>query len=139
MLRKFAISLFGLAGAAVVSVAPVVAQSYTTRIETRPFYGAIVTLEEGVRVYRPLPPERQVIINPGGQTPLSLGFNETNVYEHRNVYNHNSHDGSSYGSARGARGYYGFAPGYGRGFYSSYGHGHSGVSGTPAAPGGGHR
>ena len=32
------------------------AEAVTTRIETRPFYGATVTLEEGVRVFRPLPP-----------------------------------------------------------------------------------
>jgi hypothetical protein len=138
MLRKIAISLFGLAGAAVITAAPVVAQSYTTRIETRPFYGAVVTLEEGVRVFRPLPPERQVIINPGGQTPLSLGFNETNVYEHRNVYNHNSSDGDSYSSSRSTGGYYGYGPGYGRGFRHSNGNGHSGVSGTPAVRRHGH-
>jgi hypothetical protein len=135
MLRKIAISLFGLAGAAVIAAAPVAAQSYTTRIETRPFYGAVVTLEEGVRVFRPLPPERQVIINPGGQTPLSLGFNETNVYEHRNVYNHNSHDGASYRSSRSSSGFYGFSPGYGRGYYRSHGGSTPGVSGTPAGRG----
>jgi hypothetical protein len=138
MLRKIAISLFGLAGAAVMAAAPVAAQSYTTRIETRPFYGAVVTLEEGVRVIRPLPPERQVIINPGGQTPLSLGFNETNVYERRNVYNHNSYDGASYRSGHTGRGFYGYAPGYGGGYGRSHGHGSSGVSGTPVAPAGGH-
>ncbi len=138
MLRKIAISLFSLAGATVIASASASAQSYTTRIETRPFYGAVVTLEEGVRVFRPLPPERQVIINPGGQTPLSLGFNETNVYEHRNVYNHNSHDDASTSSARTGRAYYGFAPGYVRGFHRYNGGGNSGVSGTPAARGGGH-
>lgn len=137
MLRKIAISLFGLAGAAVMAAAPAAAQSYTTRIETRPFYGAVVTLEEGVRVFRPLPPERQVIINPGGQTPLSLGFNETNVYEHRNVYNHNSRDGASYRSGRTGGGVYGYVPGYGRGYGRSHGNGQSGVSGTPAVRGGG--
>ncbi len=138
MLRKIAISLFSLAGAAVIASASASAQSYTTRIETRPFYGAVVTLEEGVRVFRPLPPERQVIINPGGQTPLSLGFNETNVYEHRNIYNHNSGGGNSYSTSRSAGGYYGFSPGYGRGFYRSHGGGgNSGVSGTPAGRGGG--
>jgi hypothetical protein len=51
---------------------PVCAQ-VTTRIETRPVYGATVTLEHGVRVYRPLPPHDRVIINPGGKTPLVLG------------------------------------------------------------------
>ena len=30
-------------------------EAYTTRIEPRPFYGATVTIEHGVRVFRPLP------------------------------------------------------------------------------------
>jgi hypothetical protein len=47
--------------------------AYLTRIETRPFYGATVTIEEGVRVFRPLPPTRQMIINPS-QGPLHLSF-----------------------------------------------------------------
>ena len=59
------------------------AESYTTRIEPRPFYGAVVTIEEGVRVFRPLPPVRHMIVNPGGQTPLYLS-----VYD-----NHNSENG----------------------------------------------
>jgi hypothetical protein len=50
-----------------------------TRIETRPFYGATITIEEGVRVFRPLPPHRQIIINPDGKTPLNLTFEERNV------------------------------------------------------------
>lgn len=56
------------------------ADGLTTRIETRPFYGATVTLEEGVRVFRPLPRHERVIINPNGQTPLSLSYNETREY-----------------------------------------------------------
>jgi hypothetical protein len=36
----------------------------TTRIEPRPFYGATVTIEAGVRVFRPLPPHDRVIIDP---------------------------------------------------------------------------
>ncbi len=55
-----------------------------TRIETRPFYGAVVTEEEGVRVFRPLPPHRHVIINPDGRTPLSLTIEDRNV-----TVNHN--------------------------------------------------
>jgi hypothetical protein len=55
-----------------------------TRIETRPFYGAVVTEEEGVRVFRPLPPHRHVIINPDGRTPLNLTIEDRNV-----VVNHN--------------------------------------------------
>ncbi len=47
-------------------------QAYTTRIEPRPFYGATVTLEEGVRVFRPLPPHDRVIINPGNSAAIAL-------------------------------------------------------------------
>lgn len=57
----------------------------TTRIETRPFYGAVVTMEHGVRVFRPLPPANRVIINPEGRTPLSLSFNNTRVIEKRQI------------------------------------------------------
>lgn len=78
-------------------------QASTTRIETRPFYGATVTLEEGVRVFRPLPSHDRVIINPGGRTPLSLGFEERRSY--------NYHNYSGYGGA--ADPAYGYAPYYG--------------------------
>ena len=44
----------------------------TTRIETRPVYGATVTIEHGVRVYRPVPPTNHLIVNPEG-APLVLG------------------------------------------------------------------
>lgn len=49
--------------------------AYTTRIETRPYYGAVVTIENGVRVYRPVPPTTHLIINPDGLTPLAIGIN----------------------------------------------------------------
>ena len=49
------------------------AQAVTTRIETRPYYGAITTIEQGVRVMRVLPPHDRIIINPEGRTPISLG------------------------------------------------------------------
>lgn len=61
------------------------AQSSTIRIEPRPVYGATVTIEEGVRVFRPLPPEKYVIVNPNG-TPLNLGLSETNVTETKRSY-----------------------------------------------------
>lgn len=93
----------GIAGAAS-------AESFTTRIEPRPFYGAVVTLEEGVRVIRPLPPERQVIINPN-KTPLTLGFNDTRVFEQSEVYNYNVD--RSYSGAGGPAIY--SAPFFGRG------------------------
>jgi len=54
---------------------PALAQS-TTRIEPRPFYGATVTIEAGVRVFRPLPPHDRVIINPNNATPLTLNIGD---------------------------------------------------------------
>jgi hypothetical protein len=54
--------------------------SYTTRIEPRPFYGATVTIEEGVRVFRPLPPHDRVIINPGNATPIHLGVGSAGTH-----------------------------------------------------------
>ena len=65
-----------IAGAAIVFAASAMAESaHTTRIETQRYYGAIVTLEHGVRVTRPLPPTQHMIINPDGATPLSIGAN----------------------------------------------------------------
>jgi hypothetical protein len=74
MLRSLIAS--GIASvAAFAFVAPASADdAYTTRIEPRAIYGATVTIEEGVRVFRPLPSEHHVIVNPGGLTPLSLGY-----------------------------------------------------------------
>lgn len=65
---------FGLvagAGIALGSLAAL-AEPSTTRIEPRPFYGATVTIEEGVRVFRPLPPHDRVIIVPRGVGPVSI-------------------------------------------------------------------
>jgi hypothetical protein len=59
--------------AAVAVLQPALAQdARTTRIETRPVYGAVVTVEHGVRVHRPVPPTDRLIVNPGGQTPMLL-------------------------------------------------------------------
>jgi hypothetical protein len=78
-MRALALGL--AAGVTICSATPpAVAETVTTRIETRPFYGATVTLEEGVRVFRPLPRHDRVIINPGGRTPVSLGFYESQNY-----------------------------------------------------------
>jgi hypothetical protein len=52
------------------------AESSTTRIEPRPFYGATVTIEAGVRVFRPLPPHDRVIINPNNATPLTVNVGD---------------------------------------------------------------
>ncbi|MEO1206733.1 MAG: hypothetical protein AAFV45_10405 [Pseudomonadota bacterium] len=76
------------------------AQSGTTRIEPRPYVGAIVTIEQGVRVFRPLPPTNRVIINPNGATPLTLGFSESNVVQRGGNVNVQQ-------NVRGGYGYYG--------------------------------
>ena len=68
-----------LSGGLLLPAAGAASAASLTRIETRPFYGAIVTEEEGVRVYRPLPPHRHIIINPEGRTPLNLTFEERNI------------------------------------------------------------
>jgi hypothetical protein len=136
MLSKYFLVPFAAAIALTSFASSASAEAFTTRIEPRPFYGATVTLEEGVRVIRPLPPERQVIINPGNATPLSLGFNETNVYEQRTVrnYNYNEGNASSSGSS-GYNGRYGFyGPSYGYGGRRSGHDGHNGhgrVNGVP--------
>lgn len=128
-----------------LAVTPVWAAG-TTRIETRPFYGAVVTMEEGVRVFRPLPPTERVIVNPNGATPLSLGFNETYVNERS--YNYNYNENSSDGSAPGGDIIGGFWNGYGGwGGYGRYGRNggrygygggrhHRGGGGAPAFRGG---
>jgi hypothetical protein len=72
-----AVAMVGV-GAALSSV-PASAESYTTRIEPRPFYGATVTVEEGVRVFRPLPRHDRVIINPGNATPITIDVGDSRV------------------------------------------------------------
>lgn len=74
-----------LAGAFAACTSTALAQSATVRIEPRPVYGATVTIEEGVRVYRPLPPDKYVIVNPNN-TPLNLGLAEMNVRETRHSF-----------------------------------------------------
>jgi hypothetical protein len=66
-------SLLLLVAAAVPALAE---QPHTTRIEPRPYYGAVVTIEQGVRVFRPVPPTTHLIINPDGATPLVLYVGE---------------------------------------------------------------
>jgi hypothetical protein len=65
-----------LAAIAAALLGPVQAQTaYTTRIETRPVYGAVVTIEHGVRVIRPLPPTGHLIVNPD-KVPLVLSVED---------------------------------------------------------------
>jgi hypothetical protein len=75
----------GLVISLLASTATAYAESATIRIEPRPYHGAVVTIEQGVRVWRPLPPSRYVIINPN-QTPLSLGL--TDIREQSTSHNY---------------------------------------------------
>jgi hypothetical protein len=66
------LGLLPLAAVAAALVAPAQAETArTTRIETRPIYGAVVTIEHGVRVWRPVPPTDRLIVNPD-RVPLVL-------------------------------------------------------------------
>lgn len=67
-----------VAAAGVLAVLGTVAyaESGTTRIVHDEPYGAIVTKEAGVLVFRGLPPTRKVIVNPDGKTPLDLRLTE---------------------------------------------------------------
>lgn len=94
-----ALLLAGVSAAAAASL---------TRIETRPFYGATVTIEEGVRVFRPLPSHRHIIINPDGKTPLNLTIEDRNITV--NQYQHIV-DGTDGGVVYGGGGA-GWFPGY---------------------------
>lgn len=72
-----------VAGMAVVGSA-MADDARTTRIEPRGFYGATVSIEAGVRVFRPLPRTTHVIVNPN-KTPLNLTIEEVrHVYENNN-------------------------------------------------------
>mgnify|MGYP003345006222 CR=1 FL=1 len=102
-----AIAVLVAAGLASPTIASAT-EAGTTRIETRPFYGATVTLEHGVRVFRPLPPHDKVIINPGGATPLSLGIAESHNVSH-NYYNTNGAPGT-FSEPSYAYGAYGIGP-----------------------------
>jgi hypothetical protein len=111
MSRQSTVALLALSAAVLLPATAALAQG-TIRVEPRPFYGAVVTIEEGVRVFRPLPPDRYVVINPGHQTPLSLGIQDTTVYERREIHNYN-HDSGRGGSGGGySLGGGGVYPGY---------------------------
>ena len=118
--------------AAVTAALPANAQgydrSYTTRIETRPYYGATVTMEAGVRVFRALPPTRHMIINPHGATPLQLGINDTRIFEnstsHNHFYDHTSR--SSGGDSVGGGGFVSGTGGFGHGKFSQRRHARGG-------------
>ena len=76
-------SLVAALGLAAIVGTAASAEDGTTRILHEEAYGAIVTKEAGVLVFRGLPPTRKVIVNPGGKTPLEL--NQTEVTENKLV------------------------------------------------------
>lgn len=98
--RRLIRSSLAVAAVAAFCLPAMAEQAYTTRIEPRAFYGATVTMEEGVRVFRPLPPHRQVIVNPGN-VPLNLGFNDTRVTQRSVNHNYNYGGGFGHGSVYG--------------------------------------
>ena len=63
--------------ALIATTAAAQAQAVTTRIETRPYYGAITTVEHGVRVTRALPAHDRIIINPQGKAPVSFHLGDS--------------------------------------------------------------
>ncbi|MEL6299954.1 MAG: hypothetical protein AAFV26_00985 [Pseudomonadota bacterium] len=78
--------LLGLAALSLIAALPLAAaaeHATLTRVEPRPFYGATITLEAGVRVFRTLPSTRRVIINPGHKTQLNLS--DTTIRETRTI------------------------------------------------------
>lgn len=70
--------------ASAIAAPALASDSVTTRVETRPYYGAVVTVEHGVRVYRPLPHHDRVIINPSNN-PIYLGINDRPVMINQNA------------------------------------------------------
>jgi hypothetical protein len=103
--------LFGLnsslALALLVAVLPPAAalaadNAKTIRIEPRAFYGATVSVEAGVRVFRPIPATSHMIINPN-KTPLNLSIKDVTKRVHKTVnhYGHGGAETSNYSSAGG--------------------------------------
>lgn len=109
--------LFFAAVVAASAAAPAVAGSdttnaVTTRIETRPYYGAVVTVEQGVRVWRPLPPHDRIIINPEGKASVNI---DVDAKKHAN----NDGNGAPTHHERYGNGY---SEGYAAGFSAGQGH-----------------
>lgn len=95
--------------AAAISVAASGAQAgnaKTIRIEPRAFYGATISLESGVRVFRPLPSTSHVIINPN-KTPVNI--NVEDVTKRIQSTSHHHYHGAP-GVVRGGRVVGGYLP-----------------------------
>lgn len=99
------------AGVAIAATA-VANDARTTRIEPRGFYGATVSIEAGVRVFRPLPRTTHVIINPN-KTPLNLSIEELrHIYENSNFRGSSNNNASQAAPHQGHAGIGGFPVGF---------------------------
>lgn len=104
--------------------------SSLVRIEPRPYYGAVVTIEQGVRVWRSLPRTQHMVINP---TNAPVNVNITDIREtvtHRGHGGDHAPVGSHYAPSSNG-GYY--LPGYGPSRFHRF-RGHAGkhpVAGLP--------
>ena len=79
--------LLSLAPALLLATPSFAQDGSLVRVEPRPYYGATITIEEGVRVFRPLPKTKTMIINPGQKTPLHI-----NVDGHSDVSQNVTHN-----------------------------------------------
>lgn len=64
--------LFGLSATSLIATSALAQDASLIRVEPRPYYGATISIEEGVRVFRPLPKTKTMIVNPGQKTPIYL-------------------------------------------------------------------
>ena len=69
MIRSF---LIAASASSLLATSALAQDPSLIRVEPRPYYGATVTIEEGVRVFRPLPKTKTMIINPGQRSPLHI-------------------------------------------------------------------
>ncbi|AHB48016.1 hypothetical protein W911_05755 [Hyphomicrobium nitrativorans NL23] len=76
MIRFVSASAAALLLTATVAVAR---DGHTTRVVRGDVYGATVTVEEGVRVFRPLPSDRHVIVKPEGSDNVEIEIRDYTV------------------------------------------------------------
>lgn len=133
------------AGAVLVSAHAASAQSLT-RIEPHGFYGATISIEEGVRVFRALPPTSHMIINPGGKTPVNITLMDGGGQQAAGPVGGDEPAPPPYFANGGGQVVGGFYGGYGRGFFNGKRFRHLAVKPYPSPvgrpvgrPGRGHR
>lgn len=76
MIRFFSASAAALLLTATVAEAR---DGHTTRVVRGDVYGATITVEEGVRMFRPLPSDRHVIVKPEGSGEVEIEIREYNM------------------------------------------------------------